>query len=373
MFILHSPTLILIQAIVQWLLAAVLMSEKKQDKSSFYWAIGLTLHGIGNILLLARPSLPFLFAILAYNICVAIAFSVTHLAFSYLVRRTVHFLTLLLPIIAIILTMSWYINDIYSRVFFASLISAIQFIFILIMLCNGIWDGNERFKQWLVISTGLFTLGLLTRAALCLIYPNAISQLLGTSYIQAGLIISGIVYSILSALVILLTKLARLNNELFLLSSVDSLTGLLNRREFMIKAKELIQQENMPISVLMLDVDHFKRINDEYGHAMGDLALQACAKRLKQEIRTDDLLGRIGGEEFAVILPKTDKKMSLFISERLRSAVQEIHFPNDIKLTISIGVICTDGTARFEDLLARADKALYSAKENGRNKSVFAE
>lgn len=155
----------------------------------------------------------------------------------------------------------------------------------------------------------------------------------------------------------------------------DSLTSLNNRRYFL----ELLEAEckrsarhGNALSLLMIDLDHFKQINDEFGHPMGDKALKAFAQTLREVIRAEDQAGRLGGEEFGVILPETAIDQALVLAERIRTAVVAINLPGQasrIKLTASIGAAQMQRrTETTENLLKRADEMLYLAKNKGRNR-----
>ena len=123
---------------------------------------------------------------------------------------------------------------------------------------------------------------------------------------------------------------------------------------------------------MMLDLDHFKQINDNYGHQTGDQVLQEFAKRCKNSVREMDLIGRYGGEELIIILPETDLITALQIAERMCESIAEepIKIPNgEISTTVSVGVAAKDeNTAQLETLIARADQAMYIAKHKGRNR-----
>jgi len=162
------------------------------------------------------------------------------------------------------------------------------------------------------------------------------------------------------------------------LASTDELTGLPNRRSFMIEAdRELAtsRRYGTPLSVAMFDLDHFKAINDEYGHAAGDAGLREFGHILAAEIRKDDAAGRIGGEEFAVILWNADLEASRSICERIRTKVESKAFESDdgrtIRMTVSAGLVSfAVDDANLDCLLIRADRALYEAKNAGRNRVV---
>jgi len=155
---------------------------------------------------------------------------------------------------------------------------------------------------------------------------------------------------------------------------LDGLTGVFNRRAFDQKIKEMVllyQRYQESFSLIMLDVDYFKRINDKYGHRVGDNALMRIVKNIREIIREVDFLGRYGGEEFVLLLPHIDGDQALIVAEKIRLAIEKITFTykrNElIKITLSAGVavICLKDTE--DSLIQRADKALYLAKNSGRN------
>ncbi|MBF0354888.1 MAG: diguanylate cyclase [Alphaproteobacteria bacterium] len=155
----------------------------------------------------------------------------------------------------------------------------------------------------------------------------------------------------------------------------DPLTGCMNRRYLMDAAGRsvaLAARTQMPLSIIMIDIDHFKQINDTYGHALGDEALLALVRTILADIRASDFLGRIGGEEFAMVLPDTSLESASQVAEKLRERVMATRIKSDgadFSITISIGLaqILPDDKD-FTAALERADKALYKAKQNGRNR-----
>lgn len=160
----------------------------------------------------------------------------------------------------------------------------------------------------------------------------------------------------------------------------DGLTGTNNRRFFdesLNREFHLSAQHQFPLSIAMIDLDHFKKINDTYGHITGDNILVAVAKTISDQIRRDDTLCRYGGEEFALILPGTTLAISKHITRRIKEQIATISYQHEdnlvINLTASIGVACLDSNTQFklpEDLVKAADSALYAAKNAGRNQVV---
>ncbi len=158
------------------------------------------------------------------------------------------------------------------------------------------------------------------------------------------------------------------------LATVDGLTGMLNRRAFFERAdgaRLLALRLRKPITLLMLDIDHFKQLNDGYGHACGDRALQAFADTARGVLREHDVIGRLGGEEFALVMPGTALEGALEAAERLRIAVTEapvLDCAPGYRMTVSIGVVTIGAGEALTAALARADHALYAAKTGGRNR-----
>lgn len=168
-----------------------------------------------------------------------------------------------------------------------------------------------------------------------------------------------------------IAKRGRLERKLTRQASTDALTGLTNRRRYVERTLEELQQARRtrrPVSVLVLDIDFFKRINDRHGHAAGDRALRGVSAVLRRELRNTDLLARYGGEEFAVTLPDTDADGALAIAERLRTAIETGSQLSPVAVTVTIGVAAAAPDESLDSVLSRADQALYSGKEAGRNR-----
>lgn len=172
-------------------------------------------------------------------------------------------------------------------------------------------------------------------------------------------------------------KLERLNDELDLLANTDVLTGARNRRNFMDnlqKEFDRIIRYKRPCSVLMLDIDHFKQVNDTYGHDGGDAVLCMFHATVAQTLRRQDLLARIGGEEFAILTPETDVKGASVLADHILTAVRQspvVLQNQEIVCTVSIGVAPVISTLdNAEEALKNADVALYKAKNGGRDQAI---
>ncbi|MBW2058500.1 MAG: diguanylate cyclase [Deltaproteobacteria bacterium] len=175
-------------------------------------------------------------------------------------------------------------------------------------------------------------------------------------------------------------KLRKAKDQLEVLAVTDGLTEVYNHRYFMDQIHEKFEEarkRSSPLSLLMIDIDHFKAFNDTHGHLTGDLVLKNIAQVLKSNCRKTDIVARYGGEEFAVIMPNTDFRRAQTAAQRIRNAVESRPLPNGRKIervTVSIGIGITEKNVESADtLISMADKALYRAKSEGRNRVVLRE
>lgn len=172
----------------------------------------------------------------------------------------------------------------------------------------------------------------------------------------------------------LLKEKERLQDELAHMAMYDTLTNVLSRRALMEQVEfetQRTKRYKRDLSILMIDIDHFKQVNDTYGHLAGDVVLRELAQTLQKQTRGSDFVGRYGGEEFLAILPETSLDRALILAEKLRKRVAELTIRLDGQVlkgtTISIGAAAYDNDASIENLINRVDKWLYKAKNGGRN------
>lgn len=258
----------------------------------------------------------------------------------------------------------------YFGLSMSSVVGAIQLVLVVLIFCVIDKIFKTKVKQWIAK----------TLAALIIVIPSyyyLIHKYQSAEVILLDLIV---VVLIMSVLEFLLLEYVRNSNELYVRyrkdSTRDFLTGLYNPRHFdkMLNttyAKVLEHDEK--ISCLMLDIDHFKNVNDTYGHAVGDLVLKELAQILIKSCRTFDIIGRIGGEEFCILLLNCSREHSMEVATRIRNAVkqQEIDIGENrlLNITVSIGVASYPDTLTDLSLLKeKADMALYNAKHSGRDK-----
>ncbi len=172
----------------------------------------------------------------------------------------------------------------------------------------------------------------------------------------------------------LLDKVHDQRRELYNLATTDKLTGCHNRHSLMEFSEKFISQANRhlyPVSLFVIDLDHFKNVNDTHGHAAGDVVLEGIGRLLNKSFREGDLVARFGGEEFVILLNHCDEEYAALKAESLRAEIEKLQ-PHDLRITASIGVttLTDDPDESFESLFSRADQAVYDAKDTGRNKAV---
>lgn len=169
-----------------------------------------------------------------------------------------------------------------------------------------------------------------------------------------------------------LKRSLELQEQLRQLAHFDELTEIANRRSFLDKAqaeRNRAARYGIPLTIALLDIDHFKKVNDTYGHDVGDMVLRQFARRVENQLRVDcDLMGRLGGEEFAVLLPETNLSQAQAVMERVRKAVGDTPLTDKITVTCSIGIAELTDEATIDEVIKNADLSLYEAKRSGRNR-----
>ena len=215
---------------------------------------------------------------------------------------------------------------------------------------------------------------LLYRVAVALVDPARLAQVAATSGVQVLSYAVGSVLPVVASFGFLLMCTERSQRELERAARVDFLTECFNRRaieELGARAIAAARRHGTPLAVLVIDIDHFKRINDELGHAAGDDALTESVARIRSTLRSEDMLGRMGGEEFIVLMPNTDATAAMTAGERIRAdfSGRPLQLEGcDREVTLSVGAaVLAPADRRFSQLLLRADRAMYAAKNAGRD------
>jgi len=235
-------------------------------------------------------------------------------------------------------------------------------------------NGNSALQRIIGVNNLIFFCAMALRAYTGLTLGTL--TVFSNGAVQTFTYVTGYMLMIVNGFGFLLLCKEKDDRKMEVLATIDSLTGLANRRAFFeltASARMLASRTRHPISLMMLDIDHFKAINDRFGHATGDQALCVFAQAAQGALRDPDILGRLGGEEFAVALPGTDLHGAIQAAERVRLAVKEVGVPDcgdTYAFTVSIGVVLIDPDEHINAALARADRALYTAKSLGRDRAV---
>ena len=233
-----------------------------------------------------------------------------------------------------------------------------------------------RWRHALLLCFGTMAVLTLGRAILGAFFPEAYPRFAAPHPVNLAALLVANLTMVLSNVSLLVAWREEAEQKLRELAITDPLTKLLNRRGWEEKATQAIAlaaRYGQPLTLLSLDLDHFKRINDEYGHETGDACLRLFSHLLREETRIGDIAARFGGEEFSVLLPMTSPAAAEQFDRRLRSKLQTLSLAEfGFRLNFSTGLACLENTNdRLDDLLRRADNALYQAKNNGRGQLAF--
>ncbi|MGA9334258.1 MAG: GGDEF domain-containing protein [Rudaea sp.] len=383
-------TLMLSTGITSLLLGAIMFLTVRNYAGSSraamrIWACGQGVQPLGWFLLALRHQIPDVLSLILGNLLIVGGFNAcAHALDVFMGRRARHeiFVALVLLNLALTTTFTYWPSPTTVRLIGLSCVLMLVFLLITqaVLAVPGP-QGRRPASHW--ITAGIFAFGvvvLLARIIALLIggVPDNGRVFVETRMEQIVFVYTSFV-NIIGTFGFVMMCNDRFNGELTRLAAVDSLTGVFNRRTFAMRARQafdLARREADMLGLLLIDGDHFKRINDEHGHAAGDEALRVYAQTFRGSLRNGDTLGRVGGEEFAVLLPGCDEHAAQELGERLRAAVETRVFEHEgrnVPLRVSVGVAAmSDADSSFEALLRRADRALYAAKRGGRNRVVAA-
>ena len=342
--------------------------------SLHWWVAATLLQPAGFVLLSLRDSLSPFLSILVANAFIAMGLT------AYVVALR-HFFQLpsgrgplaLLVAAAVLVSFYWGLvdPDLTKRLIAVSVVLAL----VLAASASLVYRhsrGAVRHVTGLAFAGSAAIMGY--RAVMLVFDPGQVSTVFELTHVQVLTYAIGSVLPVIGTIGFLLLCTERSQKELESAARVDYLTSCYNRRAIEELATQSIaaaRRHGLPLSLLVLDIDHFKRINDELGHAIGDLALVESVARIRSTLRTEDVLGRLGGEEFIVLMPNADGDSAVNAGERIRHSFSAEPLPMDghrRTVTISIGVATLapmDGD--FSQLLQRGDRAMYGAKNAGRD------
>lgn len=373
-------SLVLISAMMALSLAVV--SWGREHDSLKKWAGAMALESAAWLLVGARGAIPEVFSIVFAGTLLASALAMKLAAIHEFRDLGWPRWQCLLPVgLSFLVLAALPYEDFRGRLIYGSLIYGAQILMIAQALLAGTESRAGR-AWWLLFGATVTILPLLALRAIAAFFGifefATIQSSVAPNPVQLAIFAGSISLGILGSMGFILMVKERADRANRSLAMIDSLTGVFNRRAFMERAEKefaIAQRNNTPLALLMMDIDYFKRINDEFGHPAGDDVLVDVARILDSRLRKQDTLGRYGGEEFCVLLPATDEAGAMTVAETLRKTVENTSLAMErkgISATISIGVSFCPASCNlgFNRLLDDADAALYQAKHGGRNRVV---
>lgn len=353
--------------------------NREQREGMGKWAAAMLLETLTWVLIAARGAIPDAYSIILANCLKAGAHALVLAAICEFQRRPVPPWQYLAPIALTVLMTAVLVDDLRGRFVWGGLIYGFQMALIARALIS---DPETRIgRAWRLLFAGVVMIVLVLglRAVVALSGQGELAQPqsgIAPHPVQILAFVALMAAALLGTIGFVLMVKERTDREIRHLAMTDSLTLVANRRALMQQAEHaLARRSGLPLALLMVDVDRFKRINDGYGHPAGDQALRSVADLLARRLRRQDILGRYGGEEFCVIAPDTDGEGAYRLAESLRETVATTALAmgqDMLHVTVSIGyALCPAGSGRdLSELLAEADIALYAAKQAGRNRVV---
>jgi diguanylate cyclase (GGDEF)-like protein len=379
-------TAMMLAALATWLTGGLLSLSWRSLPESVrpslrWWLGGLALHPIGFGLLAMRGWIPDVYCIPAAATVLACSYGCLAVALRNFYSLPERRLRLVVVAILVALLNIWFTNvsyDLHLRVLMNHTMLAIMIgsgaraVF----RRNGPRGRVPRITGWLF---ALVTLLVVMRGLIEIGQPITAAELLHPRPEHIPCLLGLLLLPLLSSVGFLLMCTERAQQQLEHTARVDYLTGIYNRRAIEELATRVIsaaRRHEFPLSLMIVDVDHFKRVNDQHGHACGDRALIESVARMHEILRSEDLLGRLGGEEFVVVMPRIGLDQAVQAAERLRERFADrtmrLHDGDkdiELQLTLSVGVVTLQpDDSQFSHLLRRADRAMYAAKAAGRNR-----
>ena len=372
------PTLMLTTIVSSVVMAGALLMlgwGRHQDGLQ-YWATSLLVSAVGYVLFLLRGRIADGLSVVLANTLISVAFAGFLAALSRFHGLRMPWPLMLVPP-AIMMVLMWiFMHNFTSRVTASAFLLTLQIFWVLRLLSRCWGDVTGRGARLLSVGLVLEAVMLVMRGASSLAALMQESSILQNHLVQTLTFMVASVALLITSIGFVFMAKDRADAINLRLATQDTLTGVANRRSIMATLEKTLAHAHCthtPMAVAMLDIDHFKKVNDGYGHLAGDQVLCHVVQVLAQHLRPQDCLGRYGGEEFLLLLPNTNPTQALALAQGLAQVVQAHPCPwqdTAIPVTISMGLWCGQPALgqNWEHLLHAADSALYRAKENGRNR-----
>ncbi len=379
-------TALFLGAVLTLLIGVLLFSVRRHFAAALqpslrWWIVATLVHPIGFLLVGMRSMVSDWFATVLSNTLIAVAFAAFAIAlrtFNGSPQRRGRLYALVLAAAGLAAWYSYGDRDEALRVGTISLLYAL----LLGSSARSIYRQGQERSAITHLTGGLFLLGtamMAWRGVVYLFVQQGIPvSAFSATPMQIAAYAAGGLLPVVSTIGFLLMCTEFNQRELARAASLDYLTGICNRRSIEDLATRTIaaaRRHGIPMAMMIVDVDHFKRINDEFGHQAGDAALVETVRRIRDSLRSEDLVGRLGGEEFVAVMPNTDGTAALAAAERMRSAFSDqpmLIGGRELTITVSVGVAVLDAQdQQYSQLLRRADRAMYAAKAAGRNRVML--
>jgi len=374
---LDVPTMLLMTAAASATMAGSLAAVRPQRREGMgLWALALVLHTITYVLYTLRGVVPNWASVVLANTLLAGTFALVLAAVYQFQGRALPWQRMVWPVVVMAVLFVLFMDDYRACVMVAGVVPPLQIAMVLWSLWRPQPPTPLRGAVLLTAGLGLQAVLLVARGVLVATNGMPARGLLQVDGLQSLTFMAAFVVVILSSLGFILMAKDRADADNRYFAAHDGLTGLFNRRALLLTARRDVAHAArmyQPYALMMVDIDHFKTVNDSHGHLGGDRVLCHVAELLRARLRAQDMVGRYGGEEFLVLLPSTALHDAVVLAETLRSSVEQspaMYEGRAISITLSIGV-CGGRPQHAEAadaLIRRADQALYAAKAAGRNR-----
>ncbi|RKJ95618.1 GGDEF domain-containing protein [Alicycliphilus denitrificans] len=374
---LDVPTMLLMTAASSLTMACSFAAVRPQRREgSQLWALGLLLHTATYVLYVLRGTAPDWASIVLSNMLLSGTFALALAAVCQFHGRALPWRRMLLPVLAMGVLFAAFIDDYRARLMVTGVVLPLQIGMVLWAVWRPQPPARGRGVLLFTLSLGLQVVLLGVRGVLAATYAMPLDGLMRGGLLQTFTFMTVFVVVILASLGFILMTKERADADNRYFATHDELTGVANRRALIQALDRDVAhavRSGEPYALLMLDVDHFKSVNDGHGHRAGDQVLCHVAAILRARLRAQDLVGRYGGEEFVVLLPGTPARGAAGLAETLREAVEQTPCEYEgraIRVTVSIGVCGArlESGDTWDRLIHAADQALYAAKAAGRNR-----
>lgn len=378
---LHLPTMLLmtVASSITMAMAIFVVRGRGRGDGMGLWSGGLLLHAVAYVLLALRGQAHDLLTIVLANLLLSGSFSLALAAVHQFQGHPPPWWRLLVPLLATVVLFTLLLDNYRARLLVAGTVFPIQLGMAIWVLLRPLQPVPGRGALLVVAGLSMQALTLVVRGVLASAYWMPLGGILEASGAQFATFFSTFIVVVLSSLGFIFMTKDRADESNRQLAAYDPLTGVANRRTLIATLDRDVARAvraREPISLMMVDIDHFKAVNDTHGHLAGDQVLRHVAHLLRARLRAQDLVGRYGGEEFLVLLPDTASEGAFGVAQQLRRNIAEAPCElggRQISVTVSIGVFGgrPEPGDHWDLLIDAADRALYAAKENGRNRVVL--